>query len=236
MCRRASLVVVVAAMMFAAAWSHAASVFVSRSTALSASGRTSADSFDLADSLTTFGPYDNTIGDSIVVPEGGTTRAQASQQSDVAGPAAGAGFARGAAEAQVAEFDAIAAQAESSFEVVFDVLGSSELLTLSGSVDSTFDGSARVAVLPGAGGDPIFERLVGFGEQEMLTFDESLTLAPGRYSLVAEGIVTGTPAPNTADFDVMFSVSNPIPLPPALWAGATGLVVAWMYARRMGRR
>jgi hypothetical protein len=223
-----------AVVVFAPAATDAASVAVSRSTSLSASGRTTDDSFELTDSFGELGSYDNTIGDSIAVPAGGTTRAQVSQQSTVTALLVGA--ATGSAEAQVAEFDAIAAQARSTFEFVFDVIDHAETLTLGGSVESSFDAEARVRLTRAGGEDPIFERLVAFGNQDDLTFDETISVEPGRYTLFAEAVVTGTPAPNSADFDVSFDLTNPIPLPPALWAGSVGLVVAWMYARHMGRR
>jgi hypothetical protein len=234
MCCRGLTCLTLALLTLATAASNAASVAISRSTLLSASGRTSDDSFELTDSFGALGAYDNTIGDEIVVAEGGTTRARATQQSTVTALLVGA--ATGSAEAQVAEFDAIAAQAETTFEFVFDVIDQAETLALAGSVASTFDAEARVRVTRAGGEDPIFERLVAFGNSDELTFDETLDLAPGRYTLFAEAVVTGTPAPNTADFDVSFDVSNPIPLPPAIWAGSVGLVVAWMYARRMDRR
>jgi hypothetical protein len=212
-------------------------VLVSRLSSLEASGQTTVDQFDLSDELTTLGPYDNAIGDSIAAAGGGTTAAQASQQSDVSVGDGIAGFADGQASAQVAELDAIAAQARSSFLLVFDVTDQVETMNLSGRVESTFDASARVALTDDSGATVLFEALADIGEQEELTFAQPLLLDPGRYRLLADGLVTGTPAPNTAAFAVDFRAGGStvaIPLPAALWPGLVVVGIALLRAR--GRR
>jgi len=235
MCRRLLAVVAFVAAILLPARSPAASVTLSRESSLSATGQTSDDSFDLSDALDTFGPYDNSMGDSIDVPAGGATRAQASQESNVVAGIVG-GFARGAAEAQVAEFDAIAAQGESSFELVFDVLDEDETLRLAGSVNASLDATSQVSLFRQGDIDPLFAQ---FGVADGVSFDEPLTLTPGHYTLRAEAIVTGTPVPGEASYAVNFNLVggvNPIPLPPAIWAGSGGLVIAMLCARRVARR
>lgn len=69
-----------------------------------------------------------------------------------------------------------------------------------------------------------------------MDFDETLLLTPGRYSLVIEGFANGTPSGSSADFDASFSLTNPIPLPPAVWSGAAGLLGAVLCARRLRQR
>ena len=234
MCRRKLFLAVIAVAVVLSGWAQAGVVVVSRLSSLEASGQTSLDQFDLSDELTTLDPYDNTIGESIAAEGGGTTSAQASQQSSVSVDDGIAGSADGAASAQVAELDAIAAQAQSSFLLVFDVTEQVETMNLSGRVESTFDAAARVALTDDGGATIFFERLADIGEQEELTFAEPLLLAPGRYRLLADGLVTGTPAPNSAEFALNFRAggpSVPIPLPAAFWPGIVIIVAALLGVR-----
>ena len=230
MCWRNIMVVawVLVAFMSSSLWS--ASVGVSRFSSLAASGQTSQDQFDLSASFDNFGTYSDSIGDELSTGSGGVTRAQASQQSlAMAIPVSGS--AVGIADAQVAELDAIAAQARSTFRYTFDVLAQPETLTLSGEVAATFDGSARVAVLDEAT-QVLFERIVNLGEQDTLGMNESIVLSPGRYQLLAEAVVTGTPSPNSGSFELTYRVTNPIPLPAGSWAGCVGAIFALLLATR----
>jgi hypothetical protein len=234
MCRRRLFLAVFVWAAVCSLAAQAGVVVISRLSSLEASGQTSLDQFDLSDQFTTVGSYDHAIGDSVPAAGGGTTQAQASQQSDVSVADGITGFANGQALAQVAELDAIAALARSAFLLVFDVTDQVEAMNLSGRVESTFDASARVALTDDSGATVFFERLADIGEQEELTFAEPLLLDPGRYRLLADGLVTGTPAPNTAEFAVDFRTGGltvPIPLPAAFWPGLILVGVALLRAR-----
>src|SRR5687768_9951338 len=61
---------ILAALMIFASDVTAGVVLVSRESSISASGTTSDDSFDLQDALTTPGPFDSSVSDSIAVPAG----------------------------------------------------------------------------------------------------------------------------------------------------------------------
>jgi hypothetical protein len=225
-----------AAVMLFATDSFGGVVLVSRESAIFADGVTSQDSFDLQDQLTTPGPFNSSIGDSIAAPAGGTTSASASQQSDLQLLADSlAGSASGNAAAQVAEFDAISASADSQYTVVFDVTSISETIHLSGNVQSSLDAMSRV-ILDDNGSNTLFSRIVDFGENNSLNFDESLALPVGRYRLLASSSVTGTPTPNSAAFDVSFNFTQGtvIPLPPAAFAGGAMLLTGLISSR--GRR
>ena len=207
-------------------------VVTGRESTIAASGQITGDQFDLTDTSTTPGPYDNTVEKSLPVGEDATS-ASASQRANVAANALPT-EARGTASADIAELDAISAQARSFLNVVFDVVDQSETISINGHVQSTFDGAARVT-LEGTSGT-LFERRLEIGDESQLDFDESLELAPGSYTLSAETHVTGTITPNVAEFD--FAVSSgpkvAIPLPaPVLLGGVSMLLLgAWPIRRR----
>ena len=208
----------------------------SRETLIDIAGQITGDSFDTQDALTTFGPYDNTISDSLSPTSGGTTTASASQQSNVTA-AAFSGFARGSANAQVAELDAIAASASSQFVMIFNVTDQPETISLQGRVSSTFDASARVIIDNQANAAEIlFSRVVDVGTEDELTFDEDVLLQPGTYRMIADGSVNGTPVPGAAEYEVNFSVDSDggtvIPLPAGVWPGAIMLAGAALWVRR----
>ena len=210
---------------------EAATVPISRGSSLAVSGRTSQGEFQLEDRFDTFGSYVNALDQSLPGAGGGTTRASASQQSDV-DPVTNTGSATGDMFAQVAELDAIAANAANSFSFTFDVIGSPELMSLEGHVQSSFDAFAQVLVQR-PGEEPAFQRTVDVGESARIDFDEELLLSSGRYVLTLEGFANGTPSGGSAEFDATFSLANPIPLPPAVWSGAAGLACALFCIRRM---
>jgi hypothetical protein len=223
------LAVLLAIVAVTATSGEAGIVVTSRESSLAASGQVTGDQFDLTDSSTSLGSYDNTIGDSLPgANDGGTASASASQTSNITATSI-AGQQTGSASAQVAELDAIAAQAQSLLDVAFDVVGLPEAVTIQGHVESTFDAAARVT-LSDAGGT-IFERFVDIGSQDRIEFDESLTLEPGSYTLVAEARVTGTPAPNAADFEMTIAHAV-IPLPAPILGGAVMLLLASWRGRR----
>lgn len=215
-------------------------VAISRSSTIAASAATSLDTFDESDQFDTLGAYDQTVSGSAAAEGGGSSQASASQQSDVVTGLTLSGFANGTASAQVAEFDALAAAATSTFLLVFDVISQPEPMTLNGFVGSTFDAAARVTLADHVSAQILFEELVDFGEGDDVPINQSLTLPPGRYRLQAGGTVTGTPVPNEANFGLSFSVGDAatvIPLAPAVWPGAAMLLVMWrMIAVKSGRR
>ncbi|MEA2707410.1 MAG: hypothetical protein QOF78_11 [Phycisphaerales bacterium] len=220
----------------ATSWCSAGIVVTARESSLAASGQTSADQFELSDTSTEFGFYDQTIGQSLPGAGGGTTSASASQRSNVTSTALPT-EARGTAAAQVAELDAIAAQASTSLDISFDVIGQPETLTIQGHVQGTFDGAARVTLENGSG--TVFERRIEIGDEGQIDFSESLTLEPGSYTIFAETHVTGTQSPNSAEFEFAISQGPPalIPLPPPLLGGAAMLLLAaWPLRRLVGRR
>lgn len=223
---------------------HAGIVVISRESTLEASGQITGDSFDLSDQFTTtLGSYDNAIGDTLTPASGGETTASASQQSSVPALDSLDGVtATGDASAQVAELDAIAAQALSRFLLEFQVADEAEAVTLQGNVQATFDAQARVTLTSEGGGTPF--QIGGQGTGEQLTFDETLNLAPGTYTLLAEALVTGTPTPNTASFNLIASQDGGngggngggvIPLPPALLPGLMLLGLAATRLRALRR-
>ena len=220
---------------------HGGAVAVSRESSLNAAGQITGDQFDLTDSSTTLGLYDNLLSDALTPTSGGTTSAEAAQRSSI--PVEDAttifAFAAGHASAQVAELDAIAASASSNFIGVFDVTDEALTLNIEGSISGTQDAQARVVLsneLNAA--ETFFSRVIDFGAPDTLTFDENLQLQPGRYRLTANAAANGTPQFNTATFDVDLRVSNgggepvPIPLPIGAWPGAIALAGAMAWARR----
>ena len=211
-------------------------VVTGRESTISASGQITGDQFDLSDTSTTLGLYDNTVAQSLPTTDGDATSASASQRSNVTANAL-PDEARGEVSADIAELDAISASASSFFNVAFDVTDASETLSIQGHVQSTFDGAARVT-LEGTEGT-LFERQLEIGDEGHLDFDESVTLAPGSYTLSAETHVTGTQSPNAAEFQ--FSVSSDgndgggvlIPLPPAASLGGMAML---LLVSPLGRR
>lgn len=138
-------------------------VAISRESGLTSSGRTSLDQFELEDQSSDFGLYSNTLAQSVPGAGGGETQASASQRSEV-DPLTNSGFVTGSMSAQVAELDAIAAQASNSFSFVFDVIDSPETLTLQGHVQSSFDAFTRVTVQQPAT-EPVFEEVLDVGRR-----------------------------------------------------------------------
>jgi len=212
-------------------------VVTGRESTISASGQITGDQFDLSDTSTALGLYDNTVAQSLPTAEGDATSASASQRANVTASAL-PNEARGEVSAQIAELDAISASASSFLNVAFDVTDQSETLSIQGHVQSTFDGAARVT-LEGTDG-ALFERQLEIGDEGHLDFDESVTLAPGSYTLSAETHVTGTQSPNSAEFQ--FSVSGSgggggggvlIPLPAAAWLGGMAML---LLVSPLGRR
>jgi hypothetical protein len=210
-------------------------VVTGRESNIAASGQTSGDQFDLNDASTTLGLYDTSVNQSLPVEGGDSTSASASQRSNVTANAL-PDEARGEVSADIADLDAIAAQASTFLNVAFDVTDQPETLSIQGHVQSTFDGAARVR-LEGTDGT-LFERQLEIGDEGNLDFDESVTLAPGSYTLSAETHVTGTQSPNAAEFQ--FSVSSDgngggngggggggvfIPLPPAAFLGGKAMLL-----------
>ena len=213
--------------------SQAGLVVTSRESSLAASGQVTGDQFNLTDSSTSLGSYENTIGDSLPGAGGGTTSASASQRANVTADALPDDLF-GSASAQVAELDAIAAQASSLLNIAFDVVDETEDLTIQAHLASSFSGEARVTLL--IGNQVIFDRFPDPGDADGIDFEEVLTLEPGSYALVAEARASGTPSPESAQFEVSLSAASlppaVIPLPAPLLGGAVMLLLT----SRLGRR
>jgi hypothetical protein len=227
------------AVAFSAA-ANGGTVNFSRTTVLEASGAGSELRFNLSDGTTTLEPFDKEIGDDIS-NEGGTTRATARQTSGF-NVDSGEGAADASTFAQVAEFGGHAAKGTSSFLLTFDVIGRAETMRLTGEVEATFDAFASVAVTDASQATSLFDATVAFGLGATFPFEQTLTLQPGRYRLVAAAISNGTPSFNTSRFEVAFSIGagdggTAIPLPPAARAGLSGLALAALAVRnsRCGR-
>ena len=222
---RVAFVVMTVLVASSSSWCAAGIVVTGRESTIAASGQITGDQFDLSDTSTTLGLYDNTVAESLPVQGDGATGASATQRSNVTANAL-PDAARGDASAQVAELDAISASASSSLNVTFDIIDQSETFSIQGHVKSTFDGAARVT-LEGTEGT-IFERALEIGDESQLDFDESMTLAPGSYTLSAETHVTGTQSANSAEFEFGVSAGGGhvlIPLPPAVFGGALMLLL-----------
>jgi len=209
-------------------------VAVSRYSVVVATGEITGDEFLVRDEFAEFGPYDQSVGDSLSPAAGGTTSASASQQSDV-DAAALSGSATGTGSAQVSEQDAILANAVSGFNFLFEISKRPEIITLDGEISSTPAVGVEVVVENEARDHFFFERTAGTTGIPSIDIDNDVVLQPGRYRLRIQTEVGGQPTLESARYQVNFAITNTpgsvVPLPAAVWPGAIVLAFALRYAR-----
>jgi hypothetical protein len=212
-------------------------VTLSSSSSIKVSGASDQGSYDEQAASDTVGELDQLSLERSVGSGQSLTGSSARLDSFVLPGNAGLGVtASGEVRGQVAEIGGQSAFAESLLEVKFRVTDRVERFKVSGRLDGTAGGEARVELANDDTQQVLFRELVETGIPESIPYEVTGGFLPGNYTATFRAMVSGTPLPESAAFTANFSVgTNPIPLPPAVLTGLATLapvaLVIWRFRR-----
>ena len=237
-----------AAVLFLAAGpASAGTVLLARESTIRATGKAGAADFDLNDGSHDFNGFSNLVDTN----DAGVTgpRVSANQHSQPSmnranGDFTGA-YAEGAANAAADNPSSDDAQAESNFDLTFQVVGSPSLVNFGGAVGVSGNGSTTIALQNKNTNEVLLSQELFAGDGEGQSLDHQTVLSPGVYELSVNASVDGEQSESMAYFTVSLSISpitpggivTPVPLPSSMWSalavlGAGGLLQGYRKVRR----
>jgi hypothetical protein len=236
-----------AALFLAAGPAWAGTVLLARESTIRATGKAGSADFDLTDGSHDFNGFSNLVDTADAGVSG--PRVSANQHSRPSMSASGDDFtgayAEGSANAAANNPGSNDAQAESNFDLTFQVVGSPSIVNFGGAVGVNGNGSTTIALQNKSTHEVLLQQELFAGDGEGQSLDHQTVLSPGVYELSVNASVDGEHDDSMAYFTVSLSISpvatggivTPVPLPSSAWSAlavlaAGGLVQGYRKIRR----